>query len=102
MGRLNAAIETTLYRVIQEGLNNVAKHAQARHVKITLTRTSANVRAIVRDDGIGFEVVEGGDFGGMGLHAMRERLTSLGGVLSVTSQPESGTSLCAEIPLKGT
>jgi signal transduction histidine kinase len=101
-GRLSPELETTLFRVIQEAINNVAKHAQARHVRIRLEFADARVLAEVEDDGVGFDpqaflaVHEGTR--GIGLLGMRERVTLVGGLLTVDSRPGRGTHIRIEVP----
>jgi signal transduction histidine kinase len=97
--RLPPEVETTLYRVVQEALTNVAKHAGARTVSVVLVRRGAAVTAIVEDDGTGFrpeEVADRDD--GIGLAGMRERVGLLGGKLTVESAPGAGTTIVAEVP----
>ena len=96
-GRLPEAIETTLYRVVQEALTNVVKHAQAENVSIILSRKGKAATAVVEDDGRGFDPA--GPNGGIGLTGMRERLALIGGRLEVESGPGSGTTIVAEAPL---
>jgi len=101
--RLPTAIETVLYRVAQEALTNVRKHAQARTVSVVLTRTPTDVRLVVEDDGCGFEPEALRDSptesGGLGLLGMRERATLAGGQFEVESQPGAGTTIVVRIPL---
>ena len=101
--RLPAALETALFRVVQEALTNVRKHAQATRVHVGLGRHNGAVRLEVRDWGRGFEPAEKGDGGGpgerVGLSSMRERITLLGGELDIRSEPVEGTSVVAEVPL---
>jgi signal transduction histidine kinase len=96
--RLPSDVETALYRIVQESLTNVVKHAQARRVSILLTRTSASVKAVVEDDGRG--IGDDSTGGGFGLVGMRERLSLLGGRLEIESAPGSGTTIAAEVPLR--
>jgi signal transduction histidine kinase len=96
--RLPSEVETTLYRIVQESLTNVAKHAAAQRVSILLVRRSAVVSALVEDDGHGF-TSEDETRGGIGLSGMRERLALLDGRLTVESRRGTGTSLIAEVPL---
>jgi signal transduction histidine kinase len=96
-GRLPESVETTLYRVVQEALTNVVKHAQARHVSIVLARKESSATAIVEDDGRGFDPAAGN--GGIGLAGMRERLALIGGRLEIESGPGAGTTIVAEAPL---
>ena len=102
-GALPAALEPVFFRLVQEGLNNIAKHASAQHVEIELDFDSEQVvRLTVRDDGIGFDPDSAPsiDKGKLGLRQMRERVTALGGKFSINSAPSQGTSLRTEIPLR--
>jgi signal transduction histidine kinase len=94
--RLPSDVETTLYRITQEALTNVVKHAQAKHVSIVLTRRDSSVSAVIEDDGRGFTAGSDGD--GLGLLGMRERIALVGGRLEVESSPGSGTTLSVEVP----
>ena len=96
--RLPSEVETALYRITQEALTNVVKHAQASAVSIVLTRRDDTVSAIFEDDGRGFAVDEA-DGDGLGIVGMRERLALLDGRLVVESSP-SGTTLVAEVPVR--
>jgi signal transduction histidine kinase len=96
--RLPAEVETTLYRLVQEALTNVLKHAGAARVAVRLTRDAAGVTAIVEDDGNGFEPAARN--GGLGLTGMRERVGIVGGRLTVDSATGRGTTLLAEVPLR--
>jgi len=89
-------VEEALYRIAVEALNNVLKHAQARNIKVHLRQQESPKGAVtleVIDDGIGFDPVTALDRGGMGLSAMQERAAALGGRLTVSSKPGSGTRL---------
>jgi signal transduction histidine kinase len=95
--RLLPEAETTLYRVIQEALTNVVKHAGASRVSILLQRKRGAVVAVVEDDGSGFDPdVTRED--ALGLAGMRERLALVGGKLQVESSPGRGTTIAAEVP----
>jgi signal transduction histidine kinase len=101
--RLPAPIETVVYRVVQEALTNVLKHAAARRVSIVLRRSADQVLAIIEDDGRGFDA-EGSagpasSDGRLGLLGMKERLALVGGTLTVESAPGAGTTVIARIPL---
>lgn len=96
--RLPAETETTLYRIVQESLTNIVKHAQARNVSILLVRRDHNATAVIEDDGRGF-TAEGEHAGGVGLLGMRERVALLDGRLTVESSPEQGTTIAVEVPL---
>ncbi len=95
--RLPAEIETVLYRTVQESLTNIVKHAQAEKASIVLTRRGNQVKAVIEDDGRGFDPGEPGE--GVGLLGMRERLALLGGRLRVESSAGAGTTLAVDVPL---
>ena len=97
-GRLPTEVETTLYRVVQETLTNIAKHAGARGVSVLLVRRGSSATAVVEDDGQGFSPADE-ERGGIGLAGMRERLALLDGRLIVESDPSTGTTVVAEVPL---
>jgi signal transduction histidine kinase len=97
-GRLAPEVETTLYRIVQEALTNVAKHAGARRVSVLLVQRPGLVNALIEDDGHGFSA-EDELGGGIGLAGMRERLALLDGRLTIESSRATGTSLVAELPL---
>jgi signal transduction histidine kinase len=97
-GRLPPDVETALYRIVQESLTNVVKHARAGHVSVVLTQNDRLVSVVVEDDGVGFEPLRvHGD--GIGLVGMRERVGLLGGRVAVESRPGAGTTFVAEVPL---
>ena len=100
--RLPAELETILYRVVQEGLTNILKHAEATHVSLILERRDGVIRAILEDDGAGFDVEETLDrpekARRLGLRGMKERLALLGGELQIESSPGSGTTFFARLP----
>ena len=96
--RLPSEIETALYRIIQEALTNVVKHAQASRVSIVLSRRGNSVSAVFEDDGRGFAVDETRE-DGLGLLGMKERLSLLDGRLQVESSSAGGTTLVAEVPV---
>jgi len=97
--RLPPEVETVLYRLVQEALTNVVKHAGAESVSIVLTRRDGGVSAVVEDDGRGFAPDEVRD-DALGLVGMRERLGLLDGTLAVESTPGTGTALVAYLPLR--
>jgi chemotaxis family two-component system sensor kinase Cph1 len=101
--RLSTHIETTLYRVVQEALTNVARHAEARHASIVLERRPDCVVVIVEDDGIGFDVRTDADDDGrrhFGLVGIRERAALLGGTATIESSATMGTSVFVQLPLR--
>jgi PAS domain S-box-containing protein len=96
--RLPAEIETTLYRIVQEALTNVIRHAHASRVDVVLERRDGSLLVIVEDDGIGFDADLARESGHLGLLGMEERTEMLGGTLTVESQPGRGTTLFVEVP----
>lgn len=102
--RLSAEMETVLYRVVQEALTNIARHARAHKCQITLRRKENSVLGIIEDDGKGFDpqtVMMSDDHGrGLGLHGMKERIELVGGSLEFESRPEEGTTIMLEVPLQ--
>jgi PAS domain S-box-containing protein len=102
-GRLSAVVETALYRILQETLTNVSKHARAKRVCVRLHEDVRTISCSVEDDGIGFDasaVCHNRDKTGLGLIGIRERLAALGGALSIVSAPGRGTTVEVTIPLK--
>jgi two-component system, NarL family, sensor histidine kinase UhpB len=103
---LTEAVTLTVYRVVQEGLNNVAKHAAAAQVTMQLERDASQAGAqdlitvTIADDGVGFDTTARTQ--GLGLIGMRERVAALAGRLDVASAPGSGFELRAQIPVGGT
>lgn len=100
--RLPAEVETTLFRVAQEALTNVRRHAHAPRTYVTLDHRGEGVRLVVRDEGRGFrpgEATGGAPGEKVGLSGMRERVSLLGGRFEVRSEPEDGTTVMAEVPL---
>ena len=101
-GKLNLdeAEEVALYRIAEEALNNILKHAQARSVSIILRGLDSRVILEVVDDGIGFDQQQAAGSGGVGLSSMRERTSALGGQIKIDSQPGKGTHILVifEVP----
>ena len=96
--RLPADVETTIYRIVQEALTNVVKHAEAKNVSILLVKRGASVTAVVEDDGLGFDTGNVRD-DNLGLDGMRERVELHDGRMTVETSPGSGTTLRIEVPL---
>jgi signal transduction histidine kinase len=96
--RLPAEVETTLYRIVQEALTNIVKHAGASRVSILLVRRRGTATVVIEDDGQGFDLAELREEG-MGIIGMRERVELHEGRLTVESTPGSGATLAAEVPL---
>jgi signal transduction histidine kinase len=96
--RLPTEVETTLYRVVQEGLTNVVKHAEATRVSILLVRRNSTATVVIEDDGRGFDPAEP-YADSLGLQGMRERAELHDGRLTVETSPGAGTTLVVEVPL---
>jgi signal transduction histidine kinase len=91
-------VETAIYRIVQESLTNVVKHAQASSVSVVVTRGDGRIKAVIEDDGKGFEPeTAGGE--GIGLVGMRERIELLDGSLTVESSERTGTTVAVEVPV---
>jgi PAS domain S-box-containing protein len=101
--RLPPDIELTLYRILQEALKNVEKHARARHVTVRLRQQDAFIQLTIKDDGIGFDPdhppARRKGMGGLDLFSMQERATYMGGAVKVKSARGAGTEIVASIPL---
>jgi two-component system sensor histidine kinase UhpB len=101
--RYDQKIETAMYRVIQEALANVTKHAHAKNVEIRLTRAAKHLHCLVHDDGVGFDapfVLSCTERGGLGLIGIRERLNAVGGTLQIDSVVGRGTELLVKISVE--
>ncbi len=93
---LSAAVEVAAYRIVQEALTNVARHAQAQHCTIKIT-VDTDLELTITDDGIGTPADRRA---GVGLTSMRERAEELGGQCSIANRPEGGTTIAARLPLR--
>jgi len=91
---------TYLYRIVQEGLTNCARHAQARNIHVKLEDSRGQLAVLVEDDGVGFDQ-QGGVGYGLGLLGMTERVRELCGQMSIQSEPGKGTRIEVVLPLKG-
>lgn len=89
---------TYLYRIVQEGLTNCARHAQAKNIRVSLEDANGQLTACVEDDGVGFDQ-HGGVVQGLGLLGMAERVRELCGNLSIQSEPGKGTRIAVTLPL---
>jgi signal transduction histidine kinase len=100
---LPSDVELVLYRIAQEALTNVTKHARACAVEVHLKRSGANVTLLIKDNGRGFDrrrfQASDGVGLGLGLFGMEERASLMGGTLKVRSSPTLGTEVFAHIPL---
>jgi len=97
--RLPAPMETALYRIVQESLTNIARHAQAETASVLLERRPDRVRAIIEDDGVGFDPLAANNGERLGLYGMRERAELLNGQLTIESSPGQGATIYIEVPL---
>ena len=94
-------VVTCLYRVAQEGLANISRHAKAKNVRVELQRVRDGLQLMISDDGIGFDMsCHDGQRGSLGLLSMRERVSLVAGTLSIQSTPGEGTQICAWVPFK--
>ena len=94
-------IALCLYRAIQEGLRNIARHANTNEARIALDGVDNGVALLIQDSGIGFDVRELKGRSGIGLTGMRERVRFVGGTMSLRSKPGEGTEIQISIPLGG-
>ena len=94
--RLDREVESGVYRLVQEALTNIAKHARAERVWLEVSRQEDSIQIAVRDDGVGFDMDDRGP--GFGLVGMRERVALAGGSLTILSTPGKGTELRGRIP----
>jgi signal transduction histidine kinase len=96
--RLPEDTETAIYRIVQEALTNVVKHADAEHVSVVLARQDRTVTALIEDDGRGFDPAAMREEG-FGIVGMRERVALLGGTLKLESRKNAGTTVKVEVPV---
>lgn len=100
--RLAPETEIAAYRIVQEALTNVARHAAAAHCRVRLMRLPTVLHVEVEDDGLGFDpTASQPETRGFGLVGMRERAALVGGTFKVLSSPGTGTRLCVELPADG-
>jgi PAS domain S-box-containing protein len=99
--RLSEALETALYRVVQEALTNASKHASPKAVSVLIHRNPSEVRLLIEDDGKGFDASETLSEAHLGLVGIRERVHLVGGSVTVESSPGHGTTICVSVPLAG-
>ncbi len=102
--RLPIALETTLYRIVQETLTNIGRHARAKTASVYIVRQPSNLRLVVEDDGSGFNpsLITGysEEQQGLGLVGIRERVALFNGSVSIESVPDEGTTVAVQIPLE--
>jgi two-component system sensor histidine kinase UhpB len=101
--RLSPDLETVLYRVVQEALTNVVRHADASRCWVTLQQQGDRLKGIISDNGRGFDlrrVSADGGGEGLGLHGIKERIELVGGAMSLESRPGEGSTLYLEVPIE--
>jgi len=101
--RLPPEVEASIYRIFQEGLTNIARHAHATLVRVYLQRLPATILMTIEDNGVGFDLAETkgrGNSGGLGLIGIRERVANLHGTLRLESAIGKGTRLTIECPVR--
>jgi signal transduction histidine kinase len=91
-------IKEALYRIAQEALHNIVKHARVSNVQLRMESDSEKVTLEISDDGIGFDAKDAFP-GHLGLCSMRERASRLGGLLKVATAPDKGTRICTRLPI---
>ena len=97
--RIDTNIETVLYRVIQECVNNVIKHAKATHLDISMIRDEDGISATIEDNGTGFDTSDASKFNGIGLKNIHTRISYLKGTVEWNSEPGKGTLVAIHVPL---
>ena len=96
---LDKKTKTYIYRLTQEALSNIVKHAGAREVRVNLSRLDDSLKLVIRDDGKGFSTDTAGNEGGNGIHNMRERVSLLDGKIDIFSEPGKGTIITLTVPI---
>jgi signal transduction histidine kinase len=96
--RLSLAIETELYHIANEALNNILKHARARSITVYLSREDGHIVLEIIDDGCGFDVATAQAVGGLGLNNLHDRTRRIGGQLKILSTPGAGTRVRVVVP----
>lgn len=91
-------VKIVLYRIVQEALTNIAKHAKAKNIYVLLERDAFTAHLVVQDDGIGFKPLKGGSIRQVGLRAMKDSVRLLGGSISIKSAPGKGTRVEVSCP----
>lgn len=96
---VDAQVSLSVFRIFQEALTNIARHANAAMVRITLHQDAGGLKLLVEDDGIGIEAVTAASGDSLGLLGMRERAASIGGFVSVRPADAGGTNVEVRVPL---
>jgi signal transduction histidine kinase len=92
-------VETALYRVVQEAMTNVVRHARATRVDVLAQRDGVRALMMVEDDGVGFDLEEVRGREHLGLLGLQERAEALGGTMTLESAPGAGTTVVVEVPI---
>lgn len=100
--RLPPPVETAVYRIVQESLTNVIRHAEARHASVLLEQRNGRLRTIIEDDGKGFDLETAAHSERLGLYGLRERAELLDGKLTIETAPGQGTTIFAEVAVHET
>jgi len=95
---ISDSVKIVIYRVVQESLNNIAKHASAKHIRVSLKKRKGNLYLTIDDDGIGFNPQEVRSIEHIGLLAMRDSVNLLGGKITIKSAPNKGTHIALACP----
>ena len=101
--RFPAALETACFRIVQEAVTNIIRHAHANRIFVRLEQTGGDLMLVIGDDGAGFDVKTVrstvGSTTTLGLRGMEERAQAVGGTLTIDAAPDLGTQICASFPL---
>lgn len=101
--RFSSALETAGFRIVQEGITNIVRHARATRISVRLERVISDLILLITDDGAGFDVRLLRTSSGMstsGLRGMEERAHAVGGTITIDSAPVLGTEICVRFPIK--
>lgn len=103
--RFSSELETACFRIVQEGVTNIVRHARATRISVRLERVLSDLILLITDDGAGFDarLLRSGTAGAatLGLRGMEERAQAVGGTITIDSAPALGTEICARLPIKG-
>lgn len=103
--RFSSELETACFRIVQEGVTNIVRHARATRISVRLERVVSDLILLINDDGAGFDArqVRAGTAGSvtLGLRGMEERALAVGGTITIDSAPALGTEICARLPIAG-
>lgn len=98
--RFSSELETACFRIVQEAVTNVARHAHASRISVVLERVGQDLILLISDDGAGFDMKAlRTSAGTLGLRSMEERVQAMGGSITIDSEPHSGTAICARLPI---